>query len=500
MLIEDDDDLDSQPCPICGEDDNEDHLLSCDGCSVEYHTYCVDLEDIPVGHWFCETCASQRAIESGCPTRPSQRPHNPVDRRTRGQRRRFRNQSQPSSSSWARVWQSVWDRLNIDLDFPFDEGSSSSETNRAQRALSNRRDVRQWERRLQVAERQGGMNRFRDTASALLDIRAARERPEPPELESNEEIRAWNAFDKAKEIQLDPFANKRKRKSATASPSEADPTLQTQRPLKRPRTRRNPDCLEPTSDTSIEVVQRQRIATGPPNPTRPEASSAGAQVNGPSFLQSLLKEVESSAAPDETKGQTRPSFLNITGHSSPQISSPGASPTTSNHASPRALSTTPPPFSSTRPASPFSLTSKVEPIFPPPEYSPIRSPSEPSPAHRTFDELRYPTRDPRPSRPRTRMSPGSSPPRSEDTSPSRVNMSLEAKSDVQKMVSAALKPHYKSNTVSKDQYTDINRSISRMLYDKVGDAGNVNGDAREIWERLAIDEVAKAVKSLKATT
>lgn len=66
------------------------------------------------------------------------------------------------------------------------------------------------------------------------------------------------------------------------------------------------------------------------------------------------------------------------------------------------------------------------------------------------------------------------------------------------MVSAALKPHYKSNAVTKDQYTDINRSVSRMLYDKVGDTGSINGDAKEIWERLAIDEVTKAVESLKA--
>ena len=72
-------------------------------------------------------------------------------------------------------------------------------------------------------------------------------------------------------------------------------------------------------------------------------------------------------------------------------------------------------------------------------------------------------------------------------------MSLSAKLDVQKMVSAALKPHYKSNAVSKDQYTDINRNISRMLYDKVGDTGNINGDAKETWERLACDEVPKAV-------
>lgn len=496
MLIEDfDDDLEYQPCPICGEDDNEDHLLSCDGCSVEFHSYCVDLDEIPVGHWFCETCDTQRAIESVCPTRPTLRPHNTADRRTRGQRRRARNQA--SSSSWARVWQSVWDRLNIDLDFPFDESSNVSRTNRAQRGLSHHRDSQQWELRFQVAERQGATNRFRDTASRLLDLRTARERPDRPESESTEEIRAWNALDKANEIQRDP-SSKRKRKSPTTSPRNADTTSEPQRPLKRPRTRRALDLAESSSDAPAEAPAAGRHIPGPSNLQRPEVQHVAPPGNGPSFLQSLLKEVESSAAPDETKGQTRPLLLPTTGHSSPHVSSPGASPTTSNYASPRALSTTPPPYSSTRPGSPFSLTSKVEPIFPLPEFSPARSPSEPSLTHRPLPESRQTVKDVRQSRSRNQIAPGSSSPRSEDTSPSRINMPLSAKLDVQKMVSAALKPHYKSNAVSKDQYTDINRNISRMLYDMVGDTGNINGDARETWERLASDEVAKAVESLKS--
>ncbi|KAL2050574.1 hypothetical protein ABVK25_009244 [Lepraria finkii] len=78
-------------------------------------------------------------------------------------------------------------------------------------------------------------------------------------------------------------------------------------------------------------------------------------------------------------------------------------------------------------------------------------------------------------------------------------MPLSTKSDLQKMVTAALKPYY-PNEVSKDQYTDINRNVSRMLYEKVGENGSLEGEARENWERLARDEVAKAVQSLKATT
>ena len=79
-------------------------------------------------------------------------------------------------------------------------------------------------------------------------------------------------------------------------------------------------------------------------------------------------------------------------------------------------------------------------------------------------------------------------------------MPFSTKADLQKMVSTALKPHYQSNTVSKDQYTDINRNVSRMLYDLVGDSGSINGDAREGFERMATDEVAKAVQSLKVHT
>lgn len=489
MLIEDyEEELEEQPCLICGDGDNEEKLLACDGCDAYYHTYCVDLEQVPVGHWYCESCETQRAIESVCPdisNRSAQRPHHTADRRTRGQQRQVRNRNQAISSSWARVWQSVWDNLNLDLDFPYDEGSDAARIDRAQRATSQRRDFRQWERRFQVAERQGGANRFRDTASALLDLHATREHPTVPEPESREEIRAWNAFEKAKEIELDPNP-KRKRKSATTSPSDAEPHTEPQRPLKRPRTRRTIDNAEGSINATTE-------ASGPSSSRTLGLHNVAAQGNGPSFLQSMLREIETSTAPEGV--QTQQNMQTVTGHSSPQPSSPGASPTTSNHPSPRARSTTPQPSVATRPGSPLSLTSKVEPIYPPAEFSPSRSPTDIPLAHRPHNEMRQPYKPRRLSRPPIQSS---SPPRSEDTSPTRAAMPLSTKTDLQKMVSTALTPHYQSNTVSKDQYTDINRNVSRFLYEKVGDAGSVNGESRKIWERLASDEVAKAVESLKA--
>ena len=77
-------------------------------------------------------------------------------------------------------------------------------------------------------------------------------------------------------------------------------------------------------------------------------------------------------------------------------------------------------------------------------------------------------------------------------------MSLNAKADVQKLVATALKPHYNEQTISKDEYTNINREISRMLYDKIGDSGALDGDGKAVWEKVAGEEVNKAVNALRA--
>lgn len=77
-------------------------------------------------------------------------------------------------------------------------------------------------------------------------------------------------------------------------------------------------------------------------------------------------------------------------------------------------------------------------------------------------------------------------------------MSLTAKADVQKLVATALKPHYNDSTITKDEYTTINRDISRMLYDKIGDFEALDVDGKAKWEKVAGDEVNKAVHALRA--
>lgn len=493
MLIEEVDDIsDTQPCPICAESDNEDLLLLCDGCDVGSHTYCVGLDEVPSGAWYCEQCQTQRAIALSEQPQTSQ---NVFPRRTRGQRRRLREQA-GSGFEWALVWQSIWDRLNMDLDFPFDDEQSASRVlDERRREASNRRDFQAWERRFQVAQRQGGSNRLGD----LLEIGRGRpSRPRhivaTPEPESMDEVRAWNAFERAREIQNVAPAATRKRSlpASPASPREVEPAPE--RKLKRPRTRRPQDLAE-----AAEHAESSRAARLPPTTTATENTGA------PSFLQSLLKEVEDSSTPNRSTGVYRHSTLhsNIPGdHTSAGPSSPALSPLPSNHSSPRLSATTPPPHSNGRALSPTPLTSTIEPIFPSPEFSPSRSPVNDRPTCTHARCVRIRGRELNEERERlraSRLSQASSPSRhlSDETSPSRTGLSLSAKSEVQNMVKMALKPHYREKVVDKDQYTDINRRISRMLYERVGAIETLNAEEKTKWETIATAEVSKAVSALQ---
>lgn len=66
------------------------------------------------------------------------------------------------------------------------------------------------------------------------------------------------------------------------------------------------------------------------------------------------------------------------------------------------------------------------------------------------------------------------------------------------MVKLALGPRYRDKIISKDQYTEINRDVSRKLYELVGSAEALEKqEERERWQGVAEEEVRRAVESLK---
>ncbi|ETI27116.1 hypothetical protein G647_09798 [Cladophialophora carrionii CBS 160.54] len=527
-----------QPCQACGEDDNEDVLMYCDGCQKLWHTYCVGLQEVPYGHWFCDNCRVQRELDPRQVSRSSRQ----TRRRTRGQQRRQRGHE----SSWNQVWQTVWSRINLDLDFPYedDESSASYLRRHRQRNQANQQAHDAWLRRMQVAELHGAANRFRDTEPTLPSsprgevtprIRRARESPHP--VESADELMAWRAFDQARASSNGPSTTrKRKRKSSTSSPAEPESEPSSANKRRRPSASARA-VSESHAPTAMNSRRGQPTRVTSPIPRRQPLMDP----TGPSFLQSLLQEVEDSGSGSHSLNLSRPSPRPAASPSadqgSPRPSSPALSPLPSNHSSPRALSATPPPLLGTlRPSSPSGLSSSIQPIYPSIEY-PLPRPNPPESKERNLSAGRSngtrvpPAPPPLPStstiiaqpRPRSRIprilensqstaaqtrSTPASPtrrgrgytnrPRSIEGSPTTAAMSLTAKEDVQKLVSSALKPHYHDQTITKDEYTSINRDISRMLYDKIGDFEALDVDDRSKWEKIAGDEVNKAVNSLKA--
>jgi hypothetical protein len=478
--------IESQPCPICGSADKEEILLLCDSCDAPYHTHCVGLDRVPNGNWFCMECESDGAYERAQSTQAAGRQARTSNRRTQRTQAQVRQARQRArTDDWQGAWHviagRVWDALNVDLDYDYDD----EELNFAPDYRRGQREAQRWQQRMNIAARQGARDVFRDVAQPMI---RPREHPIAPQ-ESPEEAQAWGAFEKAKELESGQGSRKRKSRSATASPAE--PPKEPERKLKRPRTRR--PGAEPAGSSSDASGSSRVRAVTESSRSRPNVDTNGSTNGGTSFLSSLLKEVESSVTPD---GELP--FLNFrTTAASPSLehSSPAASPTSSNYPTPRAMSATPPPHITQRPGSPLPLTSHIQPIFPPASYPPSRpaietaqeDPSSPL-AHTTL-ELRQP---------RPQKKKHSSINRSEETSPSRATMSSEAKAEVSSLVRKALNPFWRATRITNKQYEDINRIVSRTLYEKISEPDKLDEQSKSAWEKIATAEVAKAVEGLTA--
>ncbi|CAI6334749.1 unnamed protein product [Periconia digitata] len=492
MIIEEDevleDDGSYDACMVCDEFGDSSSLMYCHSCEQLCHVFCAGLDGMPArGAWYCQGCIENPALLQEASRRPVPRgPAAYVNGRNRIPRR-----SRGAPDDWVGVWQSVWNRLHFDIEFPFEE-DDASET----RSEIQRREAQEWEARFELARRMGAGTRFRAAADNIHVSRGSRPRPanrtlhietpKSPNPESQEELRAWNAFDKAREQVAEtegrpPPAElssnrRRKRKSMDSTHNDAEPDVQEslpERKLKRPRTRLHLDNAE----SSATAARRNTVAQNPspPNGVNGDASAA------PGFLESILQEVavDRFAEHEREIAAPQPKRIIIERAMSPQNSSPGLSPV---YSSPRAGMTTPPPLNINRTDSPAQNHDQKSPTYSP--YSPADDDSRSGRKRMVV-------------RPR---SPGlSSPSRSKDSSPTRPpSLSYSTKAELQRMVSAVLKPLYVKKDITKDVYTEVNREVSRSLYERVSDAGPAalaDQATRAKWQEIANDEVQSAIKA-----
>lgn len=47
-------------CHMCENGDDEHLLMLCDGCDRGFHTYCVNLDNVPEGDWYCVPCSKKK--------------------------------------------------------------------------------------------------------------------------------------------------------------------------------------------------------------------------------------------------------------------------------------------------------------------------------------------------------------------------------------------------------------------------------------------------------
>jgi hypothetical protein len=495
------------PCMVCEVFGDESQLLLCDGCNHSCHVFCAGLDSIPAGAWFCYTCCEDPRVMHNS-LQPRAGPRRATSRGTRGRR------NNDPSTAWARLWRSVASRTGIDLEHPFDEEEPPTEAQRAT-LQAQRREFREWERRFQVAGRVAGPTAANRLRGLALPPQPSPQPTQEADPESQEEIRAWNAFEKARLLQHDdqPARGRRKRRSRENTPEDERPIPERKR--KRPRILRIPDA--DLTDSTVGEPSRPAPADrqGSISRARPDRVDGN---EAPTFLQSLLNEVESHTSAHPSTLDNHDANGDYYPYGLERGSSPEGSPCASGVASPRAM--TPLPH---RPNSPTLLTSSIEPIYPPPPEIRPNSPPVVDSIERARSRQRSnhgqqspgssPVRHaavPVPVSPTTRLdisSPVPKPLKSviSPTSPTNMIVSpkpivlldLKTKTEIQALVKAVLKPLFSAKQVTSEEYTDINRDVSRKLYDQIGTETNFS-DAKERWKKVAEDEVHNAVQSLRA--
>ncbi|KND94760.1 PHD and RING finger domain-containing protein [Tolypocladium ophioglossoides CBS 100239] len=500
-----DEDDGNNPCPICNSAEREDILLLCDSCDAAYHTHCIGLDYIPEGDWYCMECVhlfdltdehegSVAGTQSPRPQsvrRPNPRDVRGFHVRTRARLRRARRQAR--NAEWQGAWGQFSGRFFEMSDLDLDNHDDDEDLEQYRLFQQNdQRELQRWQQRVNIAQRLGARDEFANNIPPQISERL-QPAPQPVE-ETREERRAWGAFDRAREVDS-PNANgvrKRKTRSVTASPAEPSVQQEPERRLKRPRTRRLP-----TQGEASTSVPSPAAAAGPstvrPTNGLPLRGGLGRIETETPLVSSLLKELEPNAMSEDEAAALTPTW-----RQPPEASSPVISPSPSNHNSPRALSLTPPPLPRTngRETSPtLSLSTHIEPRYPPANYSPNRptsdhSDSETRPGRAEIRPLVL--RQPRPRRPHRVQ------PRRQETSPTRLAMTHEEKRSINDIVKTALRPHWRAQKLTTEQYEMINRAISRKLYDEVKDASSLDGESRRSWEKRASQEVAQAVAELQA--
>lgn len=459
----------------------------CDGCMVYYHADCVGLEKLPEFTWFCYSCERSAPRRLRYRTEDDDEDDEEEDEddedTTSGGGSRPRRPSrlaraQARLDDWARAWQSV--------------SEDSYEYGYTQRSRG------QWNRRAAIAQAQGVLDIFNETFPYLLHPHRPREygSEEPPE-ETEEQKSAWRAMEEAKELEQAgggpssssqetvkpselPAKEEQEKEQEDPNGQEHQELQETQEPqepkrtYKRPRTRRDSEFGHAPPEKKAKIEEEIRQANETP---------------GPSIFRTLLEKVERAKSPALSLGKldaSSPRHVEYNSDSGP--TSPASTAGGWLNQAQRAVSATPSSPRSRSPAarsptySPNYATSPTATGLLSPTYRPI-VPVQPIQAIHPVQVVHSPRSEAMPSSPSSYIQ-----------SPAHTSASslpLEVKQDIQTIVRGYLKPYYRAG-LSADRFMEVNRLVSRKLYELVPQFGAPdanNEEANRKWQEKAAIEV-----------
>lgn len=416
-------------CIVCGRTDQEDILLLCDNCNDAYHTHCLGLDDIPEGDWFCPNCINFSQLDFAVPAHTG-RTHPRTARQTapqsRGRDRPSRRQ-RLQQQQWDRAWARLRDRAWDALDA---DVRADEEFAPSIHSLTQRQHEERlrWITRLSHSPSSGAAY-LRATQSEAGHQGPRGDTPPAAAMSDPEEDRAWNLFDAARSS-VERAAKRTRRATASTSREETPTGGQTPKtPVRSP----------PTQTRRLKRPRTRRVT--PPSetmqsevrtPVNMRTSTAADGESGGTFLQGLLSDINRPKSPqtplDLSTSLTPAARALLFGPSPPHS----------------------PPIPATVPQSDsFPSLSDLLPVS-----SPEGSTALPSPTRRA-----------------------SSP-------------SFAQKSHIQQLVSQALKPHYRTGRLSRDEFTEVNKKVCRRLYEIVerGEMvdGLVGGEVQRELEEMGI--------------
>ncbi|KAL0632580.1 hypothetical protein Q9L58_008557 [Maublancomyces gigas] len=514
-------------CEVCVRGENPDDLLICDDCDRSFHTYCLGLDSIPSGAtWYCPGCCERHRagrLTSGlyAPARSRTRQALRSGRGTRtvGAVRRLQQQTHYDTLRREdRAWRNAWQHLDSDLEFLNDDHAAS--VSLAEEQLRTRQAARMIRRReVAAAQTDGGPNAFDQPLAWMTPTSRPRTFPHSQQPISEEERSAWRMFDIAEGIEISP----RKRSRGSSRELTRSPVSEDDKPRrKRPRTRRDSQLVDGNNKNG-ESLGSTSVAPGLEDPVNVNSTASGSYLG--SILESIAKSTEATLPDPPLTGlwgidlsKMRPLSPEPSNAASPHsrpISPVGASP----------FSPTSPPRS--RPHSPVqtgqipflpSSPTRRTPVVCSIQSAPARawelSPSPPtscanSPIQQQRQRHHSCSSSDRED-PGSDDNPGGASSSSDTDSRSSTkgrhrqrqhgenhsSITAQDKADIAEIVRSVLKPLYPEK-LSKDDFTEINKSVSRKLYQLVeADKGRDVATEKEKWMKVAEEEVMNAVECL----